>query len=372
MGGSGSLGPSPPAEGLLAVDALARAALSPVTGATDRDARLLVPSPSFGRLVQPCEVITTEPPEARGRVSPGKMRPVSPRLSSLRPGPVAIFKDADALTRRAIRRDYSLLTRAHPSEAQARGLRWVLACGSDERLHVTSVNADQTVRTLRAARARAGRGGGDDDDDDARAKAPTAGTTGLHLLLAAEDVRAGATIYKVRPPIRHRGHGKALWEALRAGVVDAVHSGYDAVDPHLKCAVRGDFARASPGTCAFANADVLPALWARLVADGSPNLGDVANWLARNPAKALGLATKGAIAVGKDADLLLFDEHAPHAPPDADDRRGCRGIYDALPKRGLVKAVFVRGQAAYLRGHRRPTPAGRPMPNPALREPPPL
>ncbi|KAH8055941.1 hydrolase [Aureococcus anophagefferens] len=239
-----------------------------------------------------------EPSSAlRGR-RPAEARPASPRLSRLRPGPVAVYKDADALTRRAIRRDYSLLTRAHPSEAQARGLR-------------------------------------------------------------ADDVRPGATLYKVRPPIRHTGHGRALWGALDDGALDCVHSGFDPVAPHLKCAFRGDFARASPGTCAFANADVLVALWARLAergVAGKDALGRVASWLARNPADALRLAGKGRIAPGRDADLLLFDADGAHEAPRG---RNGPGIYDAGPKRGNVAAVVVRGRVVFARGRRRDAKVGQ-------------
>ena len=41
--------------------------------------------------------------------------------------------------------------------------------------------------------------------------------------------QAGATRYKVSPPLRHTGHQQALWAALKDGAIDAVHSGYDAV-----------------------------------------------------------------------------------------------------------------------------------------------
>ncbi|KAH8069464.1 hydrolase [Aureococcus anophagefferens] len=188
----------------------------------------------------------------------------------------------------------------------ARGLRWVLGCGGGADVHVAAVGADQTLRMVRRAKGNA--------ENDVRV---TAATTGLHALLSADDVRPGATLYKVRPPIRHTGHGRALWGALDDGALDCVHSGFDPVAPHLKCAFRGDFARASPGTCAFANADVLVALWARLAGAASPGRAR-GGWRrgSRNPADALRLAGKGRIAPGRDADLLLFDADGAH------ERRG--------------------------------------------------
>ncbi|KAH8066780.1 hydrolase [Aureococcus anophagefferens] len=249
-----------------------------------------------------------EPSSAlRGR-RPAEARPASPRLSRLRPGPVAVYKDADALTWRAIRRDYSLLTRAHPSEAQARGLRWVLGCGGGADIHVAAVGADQTLRMVRRAKGNA--------ENDVRV---TAATTGLHALLSADDVRPGATLYKVRPPIRHTGHGRALWGALDDGALDCVHSGFDPGAPHLKAA--GGWRRGS-----------------------------------RNPADALRLAGKGRIAPGRDADLLLFDADGAHEAPRG---RTGPGIYDACAPRGNVAAVVVRGRVVFARGRRRDAKVGR-------------
>ena len=336
----GSLGPSPPADDLALMASALRLEAATAGG-------VVVPSPSFGRLVRSVEAFEEPSSALRGR-RPAEARPASPRLSRLRPGPVAVYKDADALTRRAIRRDYSLLTRAHPSEAQARGLRWVLGCGGGADIHVAAVGADQTLRMVRRAKGNA--------ENDVRV---TAATTGLHALLSADDVKPGATLYKVRPPIRHTGHGRALWGALDDGALDCVHSGFDPVAPHLKCAFRGDFARASPGTCAFANADVLVALWARLAergVAGKDALGRVASWLARNPADALRLAGKGRIAPGRDADLLLFDADGAHEAPRG---RAGPGIYDACPKRGNVAAVVVRGRVVFARGRRRDAKVGQ-------------
>ena len=251
-----------------------------------------------------------------------------PRFARRRPREISIFKDTDDNTRRAIRRDYSLLARAHPSRSQARGLRWLLSrrVKNASRLHITDINAAQTVGALQHV------------PEDLK---PTAATSTLYLLLAAEEVPNGATRFKFAPPLRHSGHQQALWDALRDGTLQCIHSGTDAVAAELKCSESGDFARAAPGTCAKVAADALPALWARALSEGF-SLMDVAKWLSSNTAAALGLSQYGTIAIGKCASFCVFDaEAASSASSDA-----LKGV----PTLGRVEATFVRGRVAYRRG----------------------
>ena len=68
--------------------------------------------------------------------------------------------------------------------------------------------------------------------------------------------------------------------------------------------------------------------------------------LATTPARRFGLARKGAIEVGRDADLVLFDPGA---------RRTIRATelhhtsdftpYEGMEVAGAVRSVFVRGRA---------------------------
>ena len=308
---------------------------------------VFVRTPSLGQLVKDVSKITCPilpPPRRRPRASSEPTSPVrtglgisrsvttgtldeqrEPRFARRRPREISIFKDCDDNTRRAIRRDYSLLARAHPSRLQARGLRWLLQRRvKGARLHITDVAAAQTIVALKHADAR-----------------PTSATNVLYLLLAAEEVPNGATRFKFAPPLRHSGHQQVLWDALRDGTLDCVHSGTDAVASELKCADVGDFARAAPGTCARVGADALSVLWARARREGF-GLEDLVLWLATNPARALGLSRYGSIAVGKAASFCVFDAEA--------DGVAKSEALKALPALGRVEATFVRGRVAYRRG----------------------
>ena len=68
--------------------------------------------------------------------------------------------------------------------------------------------------------------------------------------------------------------------------------------------------------------------------------------LATTPARLFGLAAKGAIEVGRDADLVLFDPAARRTIRAADlHHTSDYTPYEGLEVAGAVRSVFVRGRA---------------------------
>jgi dihydropyrimidinase len=68
--------------------------------------------------------------------------------------------------------------------------------------------------------------------------------------------------------------------------------------------------------------------------------------LATTPARRFGLARKGAIEVGRDADLVLFDPAARRTIRATDLHHTSDFTpYEGLEVDGAVRSVFVRGQA---------------------------
>jgi dihydropyrimidinase len=67
--------------------------------------------------------------------------------------------------------------------------------------------------------------------------------------------------------------------------------------------------------------------------------------LATSPARLFGLDRKGAIEVGRDADLVLFDPIARRTVRQADlHHTSDYTPYEGLEVRGAVRSVFVRGR----------------------------
>ena len=67
--------------------------------------------------------------------------------------------------------------------------------------------------------------------------------------------------------------------------------------------------------------------------------------LATTPARLFGLASKGAVEVGRDADLVLFDPDASRTIRQADLHHASDFTpYEGMPVRGAVRTVLLRGE----------------------------
>jgi len=163
-----------------------------------------------------------------------------------------------------------------------------------------------------------------------------------YLTFAAEQVPDGATSFKCCPPIREARHREPLWASLRDGDVDLVVSDHSPCTPELKRLDVGDFGLAWGGIASLQVA--LPAVWTGARARGIP-LADVVRWMSAGPARLAGLTGKGAIAVGKDADLVAF---APEDRWTVGELRHRNPVtpYAGRELHGVVRRTWLRGEAA--------------------------
>jgi allantoinase len=131
--------------------------------------------------------------------------------------------------------------------------------------------------------------------------------TGQHYLyFNAEEIKDGQTQFKCAPPIREKENNEKLWQALKDGIIDFVATDHSPATPDLKELESGDFIKAWGGIASLQFA--LPVLWTAALKKYC-TLNDVAKWLCENPAKLIGKTnTKGRIAKGYDADLIILDE----------------------------------------------------------------
>jgi allantoinase len=169
-----------------------------------------------------------------------------------------------------------------------------------------------------------------------------------YLSLAAEDIPDGATQAKCAPPVRGRANRELLWEALGDGQIDLVASDHSPAPPSVKALDSGDFGAAWGGIAGIQTA--LPVVWTEGWSRGY-DLLDVARWQSQRPAELAGLPGKGSIAVGNDADLVVWDPWASFVVDAAAlAQRHPVSPWHGRTLRGVVHTTYLRGEPVDLSG----------------------
>lgn len=128
-----------------------------------------------------------------------------------------------------------------------------------------------------------------------------------YLTFNAEAIPDGATEFKCAPPIRDSAERDGLWDALIAGAIDLVASDHSPCLPSMK-QTEGDFFAAWGGIASLQLS--LPAVWTGARMRGV-QIDRIVEWMSAAPARLAGMAdTKGAIAAGYDADIVLWNPEA--------------------------------------------------------------
>jgi allantoinase len=246
-------------------------------------------------------------------------------------------------------KSYATYLRSRPDEAELSAIRMLISLCREFRfrLHIVHLATCQALDELRAARADG---------------LPLSVETCPHYLrFAAETIADGATLFKCAPPIRSRENREKLWQALCDGVIDLVATDHSPCPPEMKQLESGNFKSAWGGIASLSMA--LPVMWTGASARGF-TLRDIARWMAEGPARLAGCdASKGRIAAGCDADLVIFDPEAEFfVTPEWLHYKQPVSPYMGEKLRGIVGATYLRGKAVYADGAFAGSPTGREYP----------
>jgi allantoinase len=244
-----------------------------------------------------------------------------------------------------------LATRPPEAEVEAIKLMIRLAREFRARVHVVHVAAAEGVDEIARAREEG--------------VSITAETCPHYLSFAAEEISDGATEFKCAPPIREARHRDALWNGLHRGVLDLIATDHSPAPPGMKCP--GDFLRAWGGIGSLELS--LAAAWTGFPSRLSggpgahpyhlastfvpwrnppPPMVRLATWMSTAPASLAALHRKGRIAVGCDADLVVWDPEATRTvDPAALQQRHKLTPYAGRCLRGVVHSTFVRGRQVW-------------------------
>jgi allantoinase len=183
-----------------------------------------------------------------------------------------------------------------------------------------------------------------------------------YLTFVSEEIPDGDTRFKCAPPMRERANCARLWEGLRNGLIDTIGTDHSPAPPELKHLNTGDLARAWGGIASLQLA--LPAVWTEARQRGF-SLNDLTAWMSTRPAKLVGISDrKGAIAPGRNADLVVFDPDAKWTVDAAAlHHRHPVSPYDGRTLVGRVETTYLRGGKVYEAGGFVGSAQGRPLYN---------
>lgn len=167
----------------------------------------------------------------------------------------------------------------------------------------------------------------------------TVEVTPQHLTLSAPEAyeRLG-TYAQMNPPIRSEAHRLALWRALDQGIVDVIGSDHA---PHTKEEKAKPYPQSPSG---MTGVQTLVPIMLDHVAAGRLSLERFIDLTSAGPARTYGMAGKGRIAVGYDADFTVVDLTATRRITNMWIASKCGWTpYDGQKVTGWPIATIIRG-----------------------------
>jgi len=240
---------------------------------------------------------------------------------------------ADALARGNIACRHHALTRPTYAEAEATHRAIALARAAEASVYIVHLSCADALAEVAAAKARGW---------------PVYAETCPHYLTLTDakyDAPDEQEVIRsvISPPLRSESDRGALWLGLRAGGLDLVATDHvpDRLAVEKRCPAP-PFPQISNGAPGIET--LLSVTYDEGVAGGRISVERMVDLLSTTPARLFGMVTKGAIEVGRDADLVLFDPQARRTIRQSElHHTGDFTPYEGREVRGAVRSVFQRG-----------------------------
>lgn len=176
-------------------------------------------------------------------------------------------------------------------------------------------------------------------------------TRPLYLHLTSERfLDADGAKYVGQPPLREESDRLALWDGLRSGAIHTICTDHAPWTLEHKLDRSLHVGNLRPGVENLQT--MLPMLYSEGVRGGTISLEQFVNLTSTNVAKLFGLyPRKGTIAVGSDADLVLWDADERRVIHDQDMlSRAGHSIYSGMEFTGWPVMTIRRGEVVYENG----------------------
>lgn len=228
---------------------------------------------------------------------------------------------------------FHALSRSTKAEAEATHRAIALADMAGASVYIVHLSNEDSLRELKHAQQRG--------------LHALAETCTQYLVLSMEEQMPGKSWeeskYVFTPPLREKKNQEPLWRALEDGslaVVSTDHCPFRFADQ--KSLGKEDFTKIPNGGPGIENR--LQLLWHFGVGTGRLTPERFVDLCSTAPARIFGMPQKGAIAPGKDADVLLWDPNAEYTISAATQCMATDySMFEGWQVRGNAKHVFSRG-----------------------------
>ena len=152
------------------------------------------------------------------------------------------------------------------------------------------------------------------------------------------------------PPFRDKKNQEDLWNGLRAGSLQVVATDHCAFTTKQKEVGLTDFTKIPNGTGGLE--DRMPVLWTHGVGTGRLTMNEFVAVTSSNIAKILNLyPKKGAVLVGADADLVIWDPEATKTISASTQVSVIDyNVFEGFKLKGLPRITLSRGEIVYENG----------------------
>jgi dihydroorotase len=177
-----------------------------------------------------------------------------------------------------------------------------------------------------------------------------------HLSLSSDDYARLGTLAQMNPPVRDARHRDSLWRGLAQGVVDVLGSDHA---PHTLEEKAKPYPESPSG---MTGVQTLVPIMLDHVNAGRLTLQRFVDLTSAGPSRLFGIAAKGRVAVGYDADLTIVDLKRRETIRNAWIASRCGWTpYDGVETTGWPVGTFVRGARVMWEGELVSPSTGEPV-----------
>ncbi|MBI2717703.1 MAG: dihydroorotase [Rhizobiales bacterium] len=184
----------------------------------------------------------------------------------------------------------------------------------------------------------------------------TVEVTPHHLTLSTDDYARLGTLIQMNPPVRAPHHREAIWAALQSGVVDVLGSDHA---PHTLEEKAKPYPHSPSG---MTGVQTLVPIMLDWVNKGRLTIERFVDLTSHGPSRIFGMARKGRIAEGYDADLTIVDLKRRETISNGWIESRCKWTpYDGVTVTGWPVGTLVRGARVMWDGEILGEPHGQPV-----------